>query len=461
MSTPTVGATQNVPCPADCVGGGWDKTSEDCPTCNYAGGTITATWTGVTTAAVGKGTCPTTKTIQCAAKTNNCEVPCQGSWSGWVGNYTCPTACGSAQVTLTRTNTWTTSTAPTGQTYVNCPSPTTQSKTCPATTRCCTYGSEYASGTCGQYESGKQLYRKDANNAPCSGPSYKDRYEDCAPCSGGDWDRTLSLSDCPTSCGYAGGTLTATWVGATQAVGTGTACPTTKSITCEATTPCCAYDSKEYAHGYCGQYTPGKQLYRKDASNTPCSGPAYQERSQDCAPCSGGSWDTTAASCPTYCGYAGGTLIATWVGATPPVGTGTACPTTTSITCPSTLPCCRYDGEEYYKGSCSDYENYYQRVYKSATNTPCIGPSQVYVRKEYCAPCSGGGYAPECPTHCGYDAAYIVQTWEGATPPVGTGSPCPSWRYKLCPSTSRCPYTPIISETASVGSSIGKFFKKF
>ena len=334
MSTPAVGATRNVQCPANCVGGRWDKTSTDCPSCNYAGGTITATWTGVTTPAVGKGTCPTTKTIQCAEKTNKCPVPCQGSWSGWTGNYSCPTDCGSAQVTLTQTNTWTTSTAPPGQTYVDCPSPTTQSKTCPATTRCCTYGSEYASGACGDYESGKQLYRKYATNAPCSGPSYIDRYEDCAPCVGGDWNKTAA--NCPNYCGYVGGSIQATWTGVTTpAVGTGS-CPSSKWIPCQAIPPCCTYGPEE-RYGVCGKWEANTQYYKKTANNWPCIGePTFISRTEYCADCSGGEWTP---SCPTYCGYGGGNLEVTWTGATPPVGTGMGCPTVSNRYCSATPAC--------------------------------------------------------------------------------------------------------------------------
>ena len=125
-----------------------------CPTtCGYSGGTLTQskTWTAGT-APTGQTfvNCPTTETQQktCPA-TPACEVPCQGSWSGWSGNYTCPTACYVAvggltlssdrpwePSTLTRSKTWITSPAPPGQTFVNCPTIETQQKTCPPRNVC-------------------------------------------------------------------------------------------------------------------------------------------------------------------------------------------------------------------------------------------------------------------------------------------------------------------------------------
>jgi hypothetical protein len=107
-----------------------------------------------------------------------------------------------------------------------------------------------------------------------------------ADCSGGTWNYT-----CPTNCGYGGGNVTATLTGYTPAVGTGS-CTTTKSVSCPATDPCPA-------------------------------------------DCSGGTWNYT---CPTNCGYGGGTVTATRTGYTPAVGTG-SCTTTRSQPCPAQPSC--------------------------------------------------------------------------------------------------------------------------
>jgi hypothetical protein len=100
---------------------------------------------------------------------------------------------------------------------------------------------------------------------------------------------------CPTACGNAASTLTKKWVTTTAQVGTGKACPpSTKSKSCPKTTVCpvdCV-----------GYYTD----------------PA----------------------CPTACGKAASTLTKKWVTITAQVGTGKACPPSTSTkSCPATSDC--------------------------------------------------------------------------------------------------------------------------
>jgi len=289
MSTPTVGqVAYDVPCAKKCVGGYYDKDQNDCPTCGYPNGTtITANWTGYT--------------MQPFTASDD--------------------------------------TAGLDDTDIACPGP--KPITCPSTNPCCTYGTESAYGTCGQYESGQQLYRRYANNSPCVGDSYKQRKEACAPCTGGEWEYS-----CPT-CGYPNGTTVTATLNKTKnnfvaAVGTGT-CTTTKSQPCPATSLC----------------------------------PAN---------CTGGKWEYT---CPTGCGYGGGEVTATLTGYTPAVGTGT-CVTSKQVTCPGTPACppCQYTNWEY-SGSCDTFKKK-QAFTRSRTNSPCVAQSPDTTKSESCSNCEYG-----------------------------------------------------------------------
>ena len=124
-----------------------------CPTaCGTPQTTVSATYRVVADAFGGGEECPYHDGFvmerTCPARPT-CEVSCQGSWSGWSGNYECPTACYVAvggltlssdrpwePSTLTRSKTWITSPAPPGQTFVNCPTIETQQKTCPPRNVC-------------------------------------------------------------------------------------------------------------------------------------------------------------------------------------------------------------------------------------------------------------------------------------------------------------------------------------
>ena len=230
-----------------------------------------------------------------------------------------------------------------------------------------------------------------------------------ADCSGGGWDKTEA--DCP-NCGYAGGTLTANWTGATQAVGTGTACPTTRTITCPARSACPA-------------------------------------------DCSGGNWDKTEADCPTNCGYAGGTLTARWTGATQAVGTGAACPTTRTITCPAqsacTIACQGSWGSWPGCPSCGTTSTSHTKTRSWITTSTLpsgysYSPACPTTETQNCpatpgckVDCVGSWTSPTCPS-CGTGASNPSQTWSMTTPAQNGGScpntaPAPTY---FCPETPLC-----------------------
>jgi len=149
-----------------------------------------------------------------------CTTPCEGSWSEW--SPTCPT-CDTSSTSDSRSRTWnTTSTLPPGYLYSPaCPTPSTETEYCPATSPCCVVGAwqdgtcasngfmtqtrnltENKSGACAPYDStkevqccyqagnwtaeggcspsGKQKYKQTVSENCPSGTDTK--YEDCAPC---------------------------------------------------------------------------------------------------------------------------------------------------------------------------------------------------------------------------------------------------------------------------------------
>jgi hypothetical protein len=159
-----------------------------CPTaCGRPQTTVTATYR-VVADAFGEGAkeCPYHDGFvmerTCPA-TEPCAMPCEGSWT----SPPCPTACGTPASTPSKTWTMTTPAQNEGSCPNTGPAPT---YSCPATAAC------------------------------------------PADCTGGSWSYT-----CPTECGYGGGNVTATLVGYTPAVGTGS-CTTTKSVYCPATSLC-------------------------------------------------------------------------------------------------------------------------------------------------------------------------------------------------------------------------------
>jgi hypothetical protein len=162
------------------------------------------------------------QTTNCGSITP-CTVPCEGSWSEW--STTCPT-CDTSATSDSRSRTWnTSSTLPTGYVYSPaCPTPSTETEYCPATSPCCevgpwqdgtcrsdgymtktrtltenkpgacgTYDSEtevrccYQAGdwetdgqVCGHYQAGKMKYKQTvAGNCE---PGTDTKYEDCQNC---------------------------------------------------------------------------------------------------------------------------------------------------------------------------------------------------------------------------------------------------------------------------------------
>ncbi len=110
------------PCPSDCEGYYDDPA---CPTaCGTAASTLTKQW-NTTTPAVGTGTCPSPSAKSCPA-TAACPSNCTGYWT----DPPCPTACGRAASTVTKT--WNVQNPAVGT--GTCPSPST--KSCPATAAC-------------------------------------------------------------------------------------------------------------------------------------------------------------------------------------------------------------------------------------------------------------------------------------------------------------------------------------
>ena len=197
--------------PCDCEQG-WD--TSECPTePGFVGNDPTKlkTWR-VTTPATGTVTCISDYedgvTAPCDATALK-QVECKGSWGAW--DTACPTTetdCGYQGGQITRTKTWTTETAPPGETYINCP-PESESETltCPATGAC---------------------------EIPCQGSwdTYQDGFPDCPP---------------TDQCGYAGETFTRNWTTnpATAPPGqTYVGCPPeTQSKTCPAVQPCPSDDN--------------------------------------------------------------------------------------------------------------------------------------------------------------------------------------------------------------------------
>ena len=151
-----------------------------------------------------------------------CTTPCEGSWSEW--SPTCPT-CDTSSTSDSRSRTWnTTSTLPPGYLYSPaCPTPSTETEYCPATSPCCVVGAWQdgtcasngfmtqtreltenksgacegviktqpmaccyqagdwtAEGTCGQHQAGKQKYTQ-TTTGYCT-PGTEIKYEDCKDC---------------------------------------------------------------------------------------------------------------------------------------------------------------------------------------------------------------------------------------------------------------------------------------
>ena len=273
-----------------------------------------------------------------------------------------------------------------------------------------------------------------------------------ADCGEGAWSFDIEV-DCPSGCPsdgytYSESTHVATWSGS-DAIGTGQACPADKEVTCPGYT-CCEYGT-ESAYGTCGQHESGQQLYRKYATNAPCTGDTYRQSKTPCAPCTGGTWSYT---CPTYCGYGGGQVTATLTGYTPAVGTGADCTTSKQVDCDSTPACppCEYTPWQYFGGCRSEsisnvkgnviygVKQKKQTFTRTKTNSPCVRESPDTEKSENCSDCEfgwvhDGTYTytydnprSECSWGGGkcYCSYYKNMYWGVTTPAVNTS--CNQWQ---------------------------------
>ena len=288
------------PGPVNCEGtwgpdGGWGTCTGSCGTQPSQSRTYSVT----KEAAHGGSQCPYSDG---ETQTRNCGtiVPCPVDCQGYYTDPACPTACGQAESTVTKN--WITTTQQVG-TGAACP-PSTSTKSCPATAVC---------------------------PVDCRG-----YYTDPA---------------CPTACGTAASTLTKNWVTTTAKAGTGAACPpstSTKSCPATATCPvdCQGYYTDPACPTACG--TAASTLTKNWVTTTAKVGTGAA-----CPPStSTKSCPATAACpvdcqgyysdplCPTACGTAASTLTKNWVTTTAKVGTGAACPPSTSTkSCPATAAC--------------------------------------------------------------------------------------------------------------------------
>ncbi|MFZ2048726.1 MAG: hypothetical protein WAV25_00250 [Minisyncoccia bacterium] len=169
----------------------------------------------------------------------------------------------------------------------------------------------------------------------------------------GSW---VNNSTCSASCG--GGVLQQTYTITTPASGGGTACPyangATQWGTTSCNTVCCAPLTQNVtvacdANAYSCAATSGnvtrsqtKAAYPTCTFPTPVSNTNSTYVSDTCAypaPVDGG-WSaySPSASCPTSCGYAGGTLTRTCTNPAPSCG-GAACVGSASLSCAATAAC--------------------------------------------------------------------------------------------------------------------------
>jgi len=106
--------------------------------------------------------------------------------------------------------------------------------------------------------------------------------------------------------------------------------------------------------------------------------------------------------CPTQCGYSGGTFVRDFKVTQQPQGSGQACPTPITHTCPATEACVM------------------ETVHQDCQGT----------------------YDPEpvCPTHCGYSGGTFVRDFQVTQQPQGSGQACPPPITHTCPATAACDY---------------------
>ena len=465
----------------DCVGE-YDISDDDfvCPTaCGHPEQTITRTWSSDVTQLLTGRECPDeSQSIDCD---NTPPCPCEGyytsSLSGDNTEYTkdgasCPTPsadCGTPASTFT----WNQTDKDPSLTYKTCP----DTISCDETTPCCEYNSEpYKYGTCGQYESGKQLYRKDKSNAPCIGPdleeyasefpccefqemacsSYATEDECRSPCfwnNGACTDDACVMNttedDCTSPCEWDETTL-ACKKGQPDRIGIIDLMP---DVEYAQPWGVCTFDETTETYS---------QVYRKQKANAPCESDVdHIDVTVKCAPCEG-EW--VSAPCPQACDTSASTPEKTWSTTTSAIGTG-VCPSTTSCDthtnkedcelwctwnsetqmcsvptyeCAKSADCCVYETEEEavaagrVDGVCTldtETNTYYQKYIRQktlTTPTPCEAlPDSELVFTRECAPCVGKWESPACPSELGEPSSTPSQVWTTTKEAVGTGT-CPN-----------------------------------
>ena len=308
--------------PCDCVQG-WD--TSQCPTqAGFLGNDPSKqkTWR-VTSAATGTGTCISDyedgQTRPCDATALE-QKDCVGSWDehkdGLPDCY-----CGTDEVTYSRN--WTTSPAPAGQTYINCPPPS-ESKTCPKVD-CATPDDDdglstleiaaIVAGTAATICSYRPEWCMDNMLNPSADVN-------CV----GKWTNELP-AECP--CGLTQPTTyTTTYKHIVKKQNNGKECEyqhdTVKNKYCNPTLPCCQYS------GSCTGGLFGTYSYTK--INEPCQEDGAPPEPVPCQNCLG-SYE----SCPTGCGFQGGLTSLNFITIVPPDSLGNKCPaSTTVVDCPPT-----------------------------------------------------------------------------------------------------------------------------
>jgi hypothetical protein len=402
--------------PCDCEQG-WDTSA--CPTePGFVGNDSTQlkTWR-VTTTGTGTGTCISDyedgDTAPCDATALK-QVECVGAWDEW--DKACPTEteCGYLGGDINRTQTWTTNTAPPGETYINCP-PESQSETitCPATPGC---------------------------EVPCEG----------------NWD--TEFPPCPTECGSEEVTYTRNWTTNTAPPGqTYVGCPpASESKTCPAVAAC---DEGVASGGVIGgglitgivAGTAGGAAAWYCATNPEkCNFPDSQPPSirDDVDVNCVGEFDEPVPACVKTCGQSAVDYTATYKQIIPQQGGGAYCPYPDGYSytrnCEATPPCCTYSTVPPLvtgPGVCNAPPGVATtaEVQVQVNNEPCqedgTAPTSRY---EPCTNCYGFWEADACPTGCGYPGGTVVKNWVTLTDSVGYGEACPSPTTMTCPATPAC-----------------------
>lgn len=226
----------------------------------------------------------------------------------------------------TFTRNWTTtSPAPPGQAYANCPPPT-ESKKCPEVADCdagVVSGGVVAGGAITSVAGAGAgaaaawyclKYPEKCYKVPNEPPSIRDDVDvNCV----GEFDTDVPA--CKTTCGQSQVTYTATYKHIISQQGGGALCPYTDDYqytrSCQATPPCCDYSTMEPETTGSSVCTgvPGNQTInlKVEKSSESCQedGEAPTSQSVPCQNCYG-FWEADA--CPTGCGYTGGTVTKNW-----------------------------------------------------------------------------------------------------------------------------------------------------